>query len=169
MSGVRVCSEELLAAGLTLPGFVERSEVIASLPSLSLLTMAALTPGDCDVSYHEIADLKADGLPEGGFDLVAISSMTAQAFEAYEVAGKYRAAGIPVVMGGLHATVLPDEVLEHCDAVVVGEGEGGVGVGDRGTLGGVGSGACTARTESSTWVSRRCRGSSFSTIRGTTA
>ena len=44
MSGVRVENPELRALGLTLPGFVERSEVIASLPSLSLLTLAALTP-----------------------------------------------------------------------------------------------------------------------------
>ena len=53
MSGVRVQNAELMAAGLTLPGFVERSEVIASLPSLSLLTLAALTPPDVEVSYHE--------------------------------------------------------------------------------------------------------------------
>ena len=123
MSGVRVQNAELMAAGLTLPGFVERSEVIASLPSLSLLTLAALTPPDIDVSYHEIADVNERSIPRGDFGLVAISTMTAQAPEAYEVARRFRAAGVPVVMGGLHATALPDEVLEHCDAVVVGEGE----------------------------------------------
>ena len=44
MSGVRAAREELIRIGMTLPGFVERSEVIASLPSLALLTLAGLTP-----------------------------------------------------------------------------------------------------------------------------
>ncbi len=44
LSGIRVVDEELLRLGLTLPGFVERSKTIASLPSLGLLTLAALTP-----------------------------------------------------------------------------------------------------------------------------
>ena len=44
MSGIRACDAELLRLGLTLPGFVERSKTIASLPSLGLLTLAALTP-----------------------------------------------------------------------------------------------------------------------------
>ena len=124
MSGVRVQNAALMAAGLTLPGFVERSEVIASLPSLGLLTLAALTPDDVEVSYHEIADVDLDAPPPTDVDLVAISTMTAQAPEAYRVAGLARAAGIPVVMGGLHATACPEEVLRHADAVVVGEAEG---------------------------------------------
>jgi radical SAM superfamily enzyme YgiQ (UPF0313 family) len=127
MSGVRVQDPELLALGLTLPGFVERSKVIASLPSLSLLTLAALTPADVELSYHEVADLEADALPAWRGpdrpDLVAISTMTAQAFDAYALADRLRAAGIPVVLGGLHATCVPDECAEHADAVVVGEGE----------------------------------------------
>lgn len=122
MSGVRVQDAELMKLGLTLPGFVERSEVIASLPSLSLLTLAALTPAEDQVSYHEIADI-GQAIPAGRFDLVAISTMTAQAFEAYAVADAFRATGTKVVMGGLHATCVPDECAEHADAVVVGEGE----------------------------------------------
>ncbi len=123
MSGVRVRDEELMALGLTLPGFVERGKVIASLPSLGLLTLAALTPDDIKVSYHEVDDIDRDAVPELGFDLVAISTMTAQAFEAYELADRFRDAGITVVMGGLHATCVPEECSLHCDAVVVGEGE----------------------------------------------
>lgn len=123
MSGVRVCDAELLGLGLTLPGFLERSEVIASLPSLSLLTLASLTPPGDEVSYHEIADIRHDGIPTNGFDLVAISTMTAQAFEAYAVADRFREAGVTVVLGGLHATCVPEECALHADAVVVGEGE----------------------------------------------
>ena len=123
MSGVRVQDAELMALGLTLPGFVERSEVIASLPSLSLLTLAALTPEEIEVSYHEVDDLDRDVIPDLGFDLVAISTMTAQAFEAYALADRFRSAGITVVIGGLHATCVPEECALHADAVVVGEGE----------------------------------------------
>lgn len=61
--------------------------------------------------------------PRLDFDLVALSTYTARAFDAYLVADAYRATGVPVVFGGLHATVLPEEVAQHADAVVVGEGE----------------------------------------------
>ena len=75
-----------------------------------------------ELSYHEIAEMNP-ALPTGDFDLVAISTMTAQAFEAYAVADAFRKAGVKVVMGGLHATCVPDECAEHADAVCVGEGE----------------------------------------------
>src|SRR5205814_2199318 len=61
--------------------------------------------------------------PALDFDLVALSTYTARAFDAYRVADAYRALSVPVVFGGLHATVLPDEVAQHADAVIVGEGE----------------------------------------------
>ena len=123
MSGVRACDEELLRLGLTLPGFVERSKTIASLPSLGLLTLAGMTPPEHVCEYLEVEDIrKLDGLP-GGFDLVAISSYSAQMHEAYELADRYRRQGTPVVLGGLHATAVPEEAGEHADAVVVGEGE----------------------------------------------
>jgi radical SAM superfamily enzyme YgiQ (UPF0313 family) len=126
MSGIRVCDEELLQMGLTLPGFVERSRVIASLPSLGLLTLAGMTPAHHQVDYIEIADLQnskstQDGL--GSYDLIAISSYSAQIKEAYQLAMIIRAKGVPVVMGGIHVTSLPGEAKKHCDSVVIGEGE----------------------------------------------
>ena len=57
MSGIRVCDTELLKLGLTLPGFVERSKTIASLPSLGLLTLAGMTPENHEIKYIEIPDL----------------------------------------------------------------------------------------------------------------
>lgn len=123
MSGIRCCDDELLRKGLTLPGFVERSSTIASLPSLSLLTLAGMTPAEHEVEYFEIRDLaEAEALPPS-FDLVAISSFSAQIKEAYQLADRFRARRVPVVLGGLHATSLPDEAAKHADAVVVGEGE----------------------------------------------
>jgi radical SAM superfamily enzyme YgiQ (UPF0313 family) len=123
MSGIRVCDTELLRLGLTLPGFVERSKTIASLPSLGLLTLAGMTPRRHTVSYIEVPDIaRMEQLPTG-FDLVAISSYSAQVDEAYELARRYKAAGIRTVIGGPHVSARPDEAARHCDAVVVGEGE----------------------------------------------
>ena len=109
MSGVRAHNAELTQLGLTLPGFVDRNKIIASLPSLGLLTLAGLTPDKFEVDYHEIADLKE--LPElpTDFALVAISTFTAQLNEAYAVADFYRARKIPVVMGGITVSSLPEE------------------------------------------------------------
>ena len=123
MSGVRAHNPELTRLGLTLPGFVDRNKIIASLPSLGLLTLAGLTPGKFHVEYHEIADLKK--LPElpVDFDLVAISTFTAQFYEACQVADFYQTRKIPVVMGGITVSALREQAKEHCASVVVGEGE----------------------------------------------
>lgn len=123
MSGVRAHNEKLTQLGLTLPGFVDRNRIIASLPSLGLLTLAGMTPDKFDVEYHEIADLRK--LPElpTDFDLVALSTFTAQFYEAREVADYYRARNIPVVMGGITASSLPEQSKEFCTSVVIGEGE----------------------------------------------
>jgi radical SAM superfamily enzyme YgiQ (UPF0313 family) len=122
MSGVRAASEELNRIGMTLPGIVERSQVIASLPSLSLLTLAGMTPDDIEVSYHEVADIRMmDGPPD--CDVAAIASFSAQIKDAYTLSDRYRAMGVQTILGGLHVTARPDEAATHADAVVVGEGE----------------------------------------------
>lgn len=123
MSGVRAHNEELTQLGLTLPGFVERNKIIASLPSLSLLTLAALTPKKFDVDYREIVDLKKETDFPDDYDLVAIASYSAQILEAYELAGQFRRRNVPVVLGGLHVSSLPKEAKIHCTSVVIGEGE----------------------------------------------
>lgn len=123
MSGVRAASEALMQAGLTMPAVVERGRVVASMPSLSLLTLAALTPDDVEIEYHEIDDLRKTAQLPDGFDLVAISTFSAQVKDAYTVADHYRAGGVATVMGGLHVTALPDEAARHCSSIVVGEGE----------------------------------------------
>lgn len=98
-------------------GWVRRFQ----LPSLSLKQVAAATPPEWDVV---LADELHEEIPfEGEFDLVGITAMTHQAVRAYQVADRFRGRGIPVVLGGMHPTVLPDEALLHADAVVIGEGE----------------------------------------------
>ena len=118
MSGIRVRTRELAELGVTLPQFVSRGRVIASLPSLGLLTVAALTPDDVEVEYREIDELPPEGALES-FDLVGISSFTAMIDEAYALADRYREAGVPVVLGGLHVSLLPEEAAEHADSIVL--------------------------------------------------
>ena len=90
-------------------------------PHLSLPALAAYTPGGATV---EIVDEKFQEVPDGkGCDLVGITCMTPLAPRAYQVADAFRRQGVPVIMGGYHPTVLPDEALEHADSVCIGEAE----------------------------------------------
>jgi len=123
MSGVRAHNKDLTELGLTLPGFVERNETIASLPSLGLLTLAGMTSDDFDVEYLEVPNIEALTGLLGDFDVVAISSFSAQIKEAYRLADGYRTIGTKVVLGGLHVSAVPDEATRHADSVVLGEGE----------------------------------------------
>jgi radical SAM superfamily enzyme YgiQ (UPF0313 family) len=123
MSGIRAHDPELLKRGLTLPGFVERSKQVAALPSLGLLDLAAVTPRGHEMIYAEAQEDRSEPDFLYDCDLVAISTFSAQIFEAYSIADRLRAAGVMVAMGGLHVSVLPDEALAHADFVAVGEGE----------------------------------------------
>lgn len=123
MSGVRAYDKKLTDFGLTLPGFVERSKVIASLPSLGLLYLAAVTPPGHELRYFEAEGDLREPAEIYDCDLVAISTFSAQSFEAYAIADRLRARGIKVAVGGLHATALPEEAIDHADYVVAGEGE----------------------------------------------
>ncbi len=89
-------------------------------PPLGLGMVAALTPESFDV---EIIDENWEPFAHRPADLVGITAFTASANRAYEIAGMYRKSGVPVVMGGIHASMRPEEALEFVDAVVVGEAE----------------------------------------------
>ena len=126
MSGVRVFNQKLMQLGLTLPGFVDRSKVIASLPSLGLLTIAAHSPDNWEIIYKEldeITDARIVEILKEAPDLIAFSSLTARINETYQLADKFRAANVTVVIGGLHVTALPEEAKAHADSVIQGEGE----------------------------------------------
>src|SRR5688500_9391347 len=95
------------------------------LPSLGVAILAAHTPRDIRVHYTD--DLMAPIDLERGcrdVDLAAITLTSKTARRGYDIAAAYRREGIPVVLGGIHATALPDEAKRHADAVVVGEAEG---------------------------------------------
>jgi radical SAM superfamily enzyme YgiQ (UPF0313 family) len=99
------------------PGWVKYFQ----LPSLSLQQVAAVTPPNWEVT---LVDESQDPVPFGShFDLVGITAMTHQATRAYEIADQFRSEGVPVILGGMHPTVMPEEALTHADAVVIGEAE----------------------------------------------
>jgi radical SAM superfamily enzyme YgiQ (UPF0313 family) len=91
---------------------------------LSLMVLAGLTPPEWEIS---IVDENL-GAPDYGAmprpDLVGVTAFTSQANRAYEVTTYFRNLGVPVVMGGIHATMCLDEVMERVYSVVTGEAEG---------------------------------------------
>src|SRR5512138_2782601 len=108
-----------LVAPTTGPHVYEYMESVTMIP-LTQLTLASLTPGHWDI---EILDGSLGPIVPGKCDLDAISVIYFTARQAYELASRYRELGVPVVMGGPHATLCPDEVRSRCDCLVVGEAD----------------------------------------------
>jgi radical SAM superfamily enzyme YgiQ (UPF0313 family) len=105
------------------PFFSHSQKVIKNIwfARLTLTTLAALTPPDIEV---KITDENVEPIDfEEDVDLVGVTGMVMHAPRAYHIAQRFRQRGIPVVMGGPHASSRPDEAKEHVDAVVVGEAE----------------------------------------------
>jgi len=96
----------------------------ARIPNLALPILAGLSPTDVEVSFTDDLltpiDLKRD-LKK--VDLVGITVLSKTALRAYQIADAYRKMGIPIVLGGMHPTALPEEAKEHADSVVIGEAE----------------------------------------------
>ncbi|MCC7119351.1 MAG: B12-binding domain-containing radical SAM protein [Anaerolineales bacterium] len=88
---------------------------------LSPAAIAGLTPLEVEVKFY---DDRMERIPfDEPTDLVGISVETYTAKRAYQIASEYRKRGVPVVMGGFHATLCPEEVSQYADSVVVGEAE----------------------------------------------
>ena len=102
------------------PGmFEERAK--DALPPLLFAILKPLTPGDVSITF---IDENIEPMPTNiKCDAAAISIDTFTARKGYALAGRLRQRGIPVVIGGIHATLCPDETGEHADAVVIGEAE----------------------------------------------
>jgi radical SAM superfamily enzyme YgiQ (UPF0313 family) len=90
---------------------------------LSLLVLAGLTPSEWDISIVDenlgIPDYKTMPRP----DVVGITAFTSQATRAYELAAYFRNLGVPVIMGGIHASMRQEEAIQHVDTIVTGEAE----------------------------------------------
>jgi radical SAM superfamily enzyme YgiQ (UPF0313 family) len=98
--------------------------------------IAGLTPKEVDIRFY---DDRMETIPyDQPTDLVAISVETYTARRAYQIASEYRSRGVPVVMGGFHASLCPEEVSQYAEAVVIGEAEETwhqvLGDAERGTL-----------------------------------
>lgn len=102
----------------------ERKKEEAFLFRLSFLNLpyiASVTPPEVNV---RIVDEAYEKVPfDEKFDLVGITAQTPVALRAYQIAREFKRRGVPVVMGGVHASMLPEEALQHVDAVVMGEAE----------------------------------------------
>ncbi|MGD8882642.1 MAG: radical SAM protein [Desulfobacterales bacterium] len=90
-------------------------------PPLNLPYVAALTPDHYKI---EVIDENIEPFKFQKADIVGITSYTSSVSRGYEIAQMYRKKGIPTVMGGIHVSMMPEEALNYCDAVVVGEAEG---------------------------------------------
>ena len=130
-------------------------------PLAGLLAVAAAIPRDryevvlTDENIESIDfDLKAD--------LVGISAMTSYVNRGYEIADAFRARGVPVVMGGVHPSFMPQEALKHCDAVVIGEVELVLGQAARRSRSRARCAASTSRTGCTRWSGCRCRATTCS-------
>jgi radical SAM superfamily enzyme YgiQ (UPF0313 family) len=88
---------------------------------LPAAAIAGLTPPEVHVNFY---DDRMEAIPfDQPADLVAISVETYTAKRAYQIASEYRKRNVPVVMGGFHASLVPEEVARYAEAVVIGEAE----------------------------------------------
>lgn len=122
ISGLRMADPGLLELGMTFPAVARRAKEIEALPSLGLLTIAGMTPPEVEVEYLEVRDVDHDDLPLH-FDAVALSTLSGTAKEAFRLAERFREFGMPTILGGLHATLAPEECIKHVDCLIIGEGE----------------------------------------------
>lgn len=103
------------------PGGRRRYLRLWEMEPLQPALLAALTPGDVRVRFY---DDRLEAIPfDEPTDLVAMSVETYTARRAYQIASEYRRRRVPVVMGGFHPTLWPDEVARFAESVVVGEAE----------------------------------------------
>lgn len=90
---------------------------------LTLTMLAALVPGELGADITLVDESVGTIPPSALPDLVGISCLTGTAPRAYQIADSFRARGVPVVLGGVHVTLLPDEATTHADAIVTGFAE----------------------------------------------
>lgn len=88
---------------------------------LSMAVLAGMTPPEVEVRFY---DDRVESIPfDEPTDLVALSVETFTALRSYRIARAFRARGVPVVMGGYHVTLIPDEAAQEADAIILGDAE----------------------------------------------
>ena len=91
------------------------------LPPMNLALLAGCTPEQYEIAIVDETMEEVDFDAE--VDLAGITCMTALAPRAYGIAKEFKKRGVPVVMGGIHASIMPEEAGQFADAVVIGEAE----------------------------------------------
>jgi radical SAM superfamily enzyme YgiQ (UPF0313 family) len=115
---------------ITLPEIIQKMTFSrrALFMPLNLAVCAAVVPDGWEAEIIDENVLDPDGpghrASDDGVDAVGIGAMTTQARRAYELADAYRRLGVPVILGGLHASALPEEAARHADIVCRGDAEG---------------------------------------------
>ena len=111
-----------------LKSFLERNDIVSNFygawetPNLSLLTIAGLFPDTFSLRF--IDEDHGEAIPfHEAFDLVAVTGMTQQIKRAYAICDAFRSKGVYTVIGGIHASIFPEEAAKHTDTVITGEGE----------------------------------------------
>lgn len=113
--------KKILLVNPSFKGSLHSNIKVLAIPPLNLAVIARYTPEQYAV---EIVDEAVEDLNfDTPADLVGITCMTPLAPRAYELATLFRQRGVPVVMGGIHASYMPEEALRYADTVVVGEAE----------------------------------------------
>jgi radical SAM superfamily enzyme YgiQ (UPF0313 family) len=113
--------KKILLINPSFKGSLHSNIKVLAIPPLNLAMIARYTPEQYEV---EIVDEAVEDIDFNAVaDLVGITCMTPLAPRAYELATHFRKRGMPVVMGGIHASYMPEEALRYVDTVVVGEAE----------------------------------------------
>ena len=111
---------------ITLPDVIKRMTLgrRGLFMPVNLAICAAVTPKEYEVEIVDECVLDEGHRARGDVEVVGIGAMTTQAKRAYALADEYRELGVKVILGGIHPSALPEEALEHCDAVCLGDAEG---------------------------------------------
>ncbi len=122
---IRLINPNSPLSNITMPTVIQKMTFSrkALFAPTGLMICAAVVPPHWDVELVDECTLDRPHLPRADVDLVGISAMTTQVRRAYEIADEYRRLGVPVVMGGIHPSALPEEALQHCDVVCKGDAE----------------------------------------------
>lgn len=91
-------------------------------PNLSLLTIAAVLPDSCNITFVD-EDHGEEIIFSADYDIVALTGMTQQINRSYEICRLFKEIGVYTAIGGIHVSLFPEEAQKHADTVFIGEGE----------------------------------------------
>ena len=125
MPNLRLINPNSPLTTITLPDVISKMTLgrKALFMPVNLAICAAVAPSGWRSQIVDECVLDEPHKPRADVDVVGIGAMTTQARRAYMLADEYRKLGVKVIIGGIHASALPQEALQHCDAVCIGDAE----------------------------------------------